>query len=393
MESPSLSVIQSINSVKLPGVHAPGIYFGLTMQEYLDDRSFNSSLIVARLISKLKCWSNSWMNPEHEREETDAQENGTAFHTRLLDGQAVFDEKYGIAISKDDYPEAVGVGDKEKGITPGDQLKMKCGEMGLPVSGTIAALSSRLKLAGCVEPIWYFIEQEYLKKMEGKILLPRKQIARINAACAAIEKNPENMQWFRGGHQEVSIFYTHPVYGVPMKNRLDYLALRHLTEVKTFANMMNKNVITAVGKTIEDNQYLIKAGFYADSLEIVKQMLREGKAGIYGPDDQMDALRGFVAEMVKTDAHRYIWLFQESGKTPHLDLVEYCKEVEGTSTIYSSLASEFAETGIRQIAEALLEHGIHEPWNDPVVLRPLLDDDLPPWTFGGALKIMRDSLR
>ena len=77
----------------------PGIY-KITMAEYLELPAFNSSLATLILSeSPRHAWTNSWLNPNRERETSKIADIGTVAHTALLEGNFFFV----TVIDREDY--------------------------------------------------------------------------------------------------------------------------------------------------------------------------------------------------------------------------------------------------------------------------------------------------
>lgn len=74
----------------------PGLYFGLRDEIYLNDPAVSRSDILALKACPEEYWHGSWMSPRRRyRKPTAAMEEGTAFHTLLLQPE-LFRERYTV---------------------------------------------------------------------------------------------------------------------------------------------------------------------------------------------------------------------------------------------------------------------------------------------------------
>ena len=73
-----------------------GIYFNMPFEEYLAIPCLQSSTIKDLLKSPTMFWSKSWMNPLHDDFKKDIQAylDGRAYHTRILEGKAIYDTQF-----------------------------------------------------------------------------------------------------------------------------------------------------------------------------------------------------------------------------------------------------------------------------------------------------------
>src|SRR5574343_310656 len=137
--------------------HPAGIYPDMSEEEYHADWSLSASGMKQLRVSPLNYWCNHAMNPDFEPKETDALEEGKAWHKRILEGAGLFYKLYAPELDKNDYPEAL------KSL---DDLRTQCKLLDLKVSGTIAELSQRIYEHdnSIRNDLWYYITQDYEKE-------------------------------------------------------------------------------------------------------------------------------------------------------------------------------------------------------------------------------------
>lgn len=80
-----MNVAEKLNTVWVSNFK-PGVYLGVSNEDYHADPAIGSTSIKALLKSPLTYWYNSWMNPmKPEKNVTQAMKFGTAYHTYMLE--------------------------------------------------------------------------------------------------------------------------------------------------------------------------------------------------------------------------------------------------------------------------------------------------------------------
>lgn len=325
-----------------PIFHEPGIYYDMPEEEYHADWALSASGMKKLAVSPLNYWCNHPMNPDFEPEESDAREEGKAWHKRILEGKDIFYKLYAPELDKADYPDA---------LKSGDDLKECCRDLGLKQTGTIAEISTRIlnhNPAMCPR-LWYFISKDYEAQHTGKIFLPNKTMKQIEAAAETIELSPQLKEMFSGGKSEVSIFWKDPETGIRMKRRVDYLKDDLICELKTFANQRNRKPSDAVGIAIAENGYFFDAVLSFNALPEIK---------------------------------KFHLLFLQKGNVPHIVMKNFCQFTKsGVENNYFSMAQTDYSNLIGLYANCVKKYGYNKKWADAPVLEDLEDYELPLWAF------------
>lgn len=325
-----------------PKFYEPGIYYDMPEDEYHASWELSSGGMKKLRVSPLNYWCNHPMNPDFEPEESDALDEGKAWHKRILEGKEAFYKLYAPELDKADYPDA---------LKSGDQLKKKCKELGLKVSGSIADLS--IQIAECdssmVDKLWHFISESYEYKHRGKIFISAKTIKQIESAASTIESNPELKKMFAGGKSEVSIFWADKETGVRMKRRVDYLKNDLICELKTFANQRGRVPSEAVGIAIAENSYFLDAALSFNALPDIK---------------------------------KFHFLFLQKGNVPHIVMKNFCEFTKsGVENNYYSMAQSDYRSLIKLYDQCIKKYGYNKKWADAPVLEDLEDYEIPLWAF------------
>ena len=125
---------------------------------------------------------------------TPAMKLGTAIHCALLEPE-IFDKQYYFKPKLEDYPDAL--------VTQND-LKAKCKELGLPVTGTKPTLAKRLIEAGFDGILW---DDMIAQQSEGREILSAGVEESIEGIKNSIAEHPAAKNILVGGEAEKSVVY------------------------------------------------------------------------------------------------------------------------------------------------------------------------------------------
>lgn len=349
----------------------PGIYFDLPDGVYHDSPGLSSSAIKELLISPLDYWAN-YRNPAREKFDTEANIFGKAMHKRTLEGSEAFYCDYAILPDQVDYPKA---------LHKTDQLKIKCRELKLIVSGTIPKLAKRIADEDPDVEIWYTIMQSFIEANQDKTLLRPDQGHDIEYRASIIDKHQDAQKAFKGGRAEVSIFWDDEETGIRMKARLDYLKLKAVIDLKTFTNQRRVNVDQAIGMAFANYQYFIQGFVYLRAIEAAKKMLNsDDKPSQHMLDFISDEDNSnFIENLMNSEHHDFWFVFVESGKAPNIRVRRFDKKSqEGPTNAYWHQA-EMCFNRAAEVYSAFLE-AYPDPsmeWHEYVKPTPFVDEDFP----------------
>lgn len=301
-ESMAIPAPPPVRPIEAPGVHAPGIFFGLPEDEYHAAFALSASGIKNLRISPLDFWARSILNPIQEERESEALTIGKAYHKRIVEGKPAFDACYAARLEKD------GSGAT---IFTIEDLKAALKEYGEPTSGKKDDLVARLC---AVHPpsrdrIWDVICDAHERKYAGKELLPSGLIEKIEYSAAMIEKHPQLCKAFSGGMPEVSIFWFDQDSGVPCKARLDYLKPKAIIDLKTFENSLGAPVSKAIARTVASYKYHIQARWYLNAANEARKLISAGEVS-------GDVSQAFLDALVSADERTFLFVFQQKGVAP-----------------------------------------------------------------------------
>lgn len=329
-----------------------GVYFDLPDEIYHAVPRLSASGLQKLCVSPATFWRGSWLDPDRpplDEEQTEAQLLGKAYHKARLEPD-LFESTYVRKLDKTEFPDA---------LFTADQMKAVCEDIGLTKSGTKDVLADRLVDHGYRDrPIWTVMERQWEEARNGRIALDAKHYDQMMRDMQNVRENGEVAELLVGGFAEVSIFYTDK-HGIPMKSRVDYLALTHWADFKTFENSRAKELDQALADAMRYNRYYVQAVAYRDAIEAV----RVGGLDIVG--DATDAQREFIAKLrLNPNELECHYVFQEKKGVPNLLAYEFPFYMVPYSTILSEIgAPEDRVARMRELTRnrtRLFMKGAHE---------------------------------
>lgn len=213
---------------------SPGVYFGLNEEVYHRDPALGSSDLRKLARNPSDYWWTSYMNPSRPADkDTPSTIRGTAVHTLVLYGEEAFDRRY------------LRAGDHDEGMTPAEKA---------------AITKEANKRAAAI----------------GKEALPAKTYDNVAIASAMIARNPSLKGTLTGGLNEVSIFWTDPETGLPLKARIDCLKARGVGDLKSLVNKYDKPFDQACKDAIVTYRYDVQAKHYLDARAMIPALVADG---------------------------------------------------------------------------------------------------------------------
>lgn len=279
----------------------PGIYFGMDEDAYHAIPACSTSLIKQIIISPMDAWAvTPWLNPDARDEDSEAKLLGRAYHKRILEGKRAFWDRFAVALDPKDYPNA---------LRTADDLKEALKALGEKISGSKPDLIERLLAADPTAEIWDRLVKEHAARNDGRQFITADQMKRIEIAAAMIENHPQLCKAFTGGYAEVTIIWTHPATGVPMKARLDYLKSSAICDLKTFSNQRAMPIDRALYMAMTNNRYYIQAAVYHAAVDAALEHIKAGR--VHGDVD-----RDWLKRLCKPDDRQFLFVFQQTGAAP-----------------------------------------------------------------------------
>ncbi len=322
-----------------------GIYFDLDFDEYHAIERLSKSGIKQLLVSPADYWADSPLNPapikltpEQERRQKIARLLGSAYHCARLEPLA-FHDRYVREISQADFAEVEGM------LFTGTDLKAALKDRELKQTGSVLEQAYRLRDEGDISgDLLWPIQQEVWENDRGdRIAVPAEAFDQIIIDMTRLASVPSVHAALSDGFAEVSILYTCPETGLPMKSRLDWLRADGFGEFKSFANSSGKPVEQCILDAIRFNRYYLDIAAYHEAVEQIRLgelpvicMHAEPPTPEHAASDRdkllmIDAIKASAAPL----PHKLI--FQQKGGVPNVlsrelklfeDRLEPVKELE-----------------------------------------------------------------
>jgi hypothetical protein len=333
----------------------PGVYFGLSAEEYHKVEAVGSSALRDMLISPLDCWARH-VNPYREPdEESPATLRGEAFHAILLEGPAALQQRFYPALNRDDYPQV---------LWSGDQLSAECGMRMLARGGTLMDRAERLLADGFArDRLGPMVAQDYERANATKTEIPAQDWERIILAHEVMEQACI-AQSFRGGAPEVSIFWNDEKTGLLCKARIDYLKSASFLDLKSFANKAGKDVETAVAHTFIYQRHHVQARHYCEAIEAAKRH--------HLPWNEPTGIKAFDGK-----PHDCFFVYLQTGIAPNVVVRRFAPKSASGPNAYWTTATNERRRALDLYANHLAQFGRDRPWTQPTVIKDFDDADFP----------------
>lgn len=297
-----------------------GVYFNLNEDRYHAERRLSSTGIKELLIGVATYWAKSWMNESRERADPDtlAKTLGSAYHVAIFEPEKLSNQ-FAKKIDPSDHPNALmtdtAVCAELKSL---GQTQKKSGENALERAKRLIEIDPNVSVLSILEDEW---QQQNL----GKTPIAAKYWDQIQNDISRIEENPEISEILHDGFSEVSVFWTCPESGIPMKARFDKLAASRYVDMKSFANPNGKETNRAIFDQIRFNRYYIQARLYQVAINMIRDLDLQVKD--LPTDEQLENSEAFPPEehlalieeiKARKSPHEVFYFFQEKNGVPNL---------------------------------------------------------------------------
>lgn len=354
-----------------------GIYFGMPDEEYHAVPALSCSGIRKLASSPFLYWMLCpWLNEAYEPPKDKAHfQIGKAYHARILEGDAAFHERFGVALEKDSI---------EGLCITIDDIKKRIAEKhgALPVGRAKQDFVDQLLELEPNAPIWDVLRERHAEENAGRTLLPLDVVVRIEVAAKAIEAHPELSKVLRAGYPEVSLFWIDQRTGVPMKARADWLKVKGIVDLKSYENKFDLSPGEAIRKAIANNRYNLQPSVYFAGAERVRQVVRSHGASAvhwwpavtHGDLTGAEAAIAFALKWADwNEPDEWLWIFQQKGVAPITRGVGYPRG--GTTKM---LSDEIVSRMVKRYRDFSVAFGT-DAWLDIEPIYDIADEDIPPW--------------
>lgn len=356
--------------------HPAGLYFDLSEDAYHADHALGSGSIRAMAKCPIYYWIDSHMNPLREPEkESEALLFGRALHKLVLEGVEAFQKSYRCEPSVEDHPEA---------IVTYDDCKRALRAVGGKLTGTKPELVARLREADPGAVIWDDIIEKHAADCTkvGATSIKAKVYNRVVIGAGYISGDERVRAAFQGGRSEVSVFWEED--GVPMKARLDYVRLGKggdgqpiaiASDLKSYANMLDKPPERAVVDAIANTRLDIQAAAYMQGIARIPEFISAGQVfGAEGVNAE------WLSMLATIPLQRWLWNWVFYEKDAPIALLRQTRP--GSAMI------EAATMDVKRAQQAYRDNmqafGTQWRFVDPMPDPEISQSDLPKWMMMGA---------
>lgn len=310
-----------------------GIYLNMPIAIYRADKALGSTDLKQLLYNPVQ-WAGrnrnpammalfaSTADPDKAGKAAAGKLFGDCLHTITLEGEDAFDDRYCLE-PEPDKPlprsrEEIGEAMRKAGATPP------------PANRSKEEFVTAANMAGI--PTWDdWTYQRALIIGERQVISPHWDTI-LRLTRRVLERHPAALRYLSNGRAEVSIFWTDAT-GVRLKARFDYLRVRALADLKTYAYRDGKEPIQTFADAVESLAYDCQGGHYLDArVNALPGLVAAGlvfdAAGmvddsglgvsVASPDDQ-EFFRKVAAELEPA----WVWVSVMTMGVPEVDTIEF----------------------------------------------------------------------
>ena len=349
----------------------PGIYFDMPEERYHAIHAASTSGLKNLSVSSMQYWWDSPLNPEKEEDDAKHLQTGKLYHKRIVEGREAFEAAYAVQLDQSSIKGVLVSSDEiKKAIREFDQ---KPTTRGFDDNSRTAVKRDWIDQLLALNPdalIWDKLVSDHAEANEGKAIITAQAHKRVEIAAKMIEAHPELGGIFHKGHAEVSLFWFCPVSGAPMKARLDYLKLRTIVDLKSFANKGGIPVDGAIEKAIASYRYVLQQVIYDEGVQEIKRLIRtQGQDVIHGSEDQA---RWATTWSNVIEPPAFLFVFQQTGNAP---VTRGLRMPRGMTFDITKRAAENLKFKWIECARIF---GV-DPWLDIKPIEDLDDEAIPTW--------------
>jgi hypothetical protein len=369
-----------------------GIHFGMSEEEYHALPCASKTHLRNMMCSPTLFWAESWLNRDRKEKDKEHLQVGKAYHAIVLEGPDAYNARFYPAPNPADYPNALRLADDikqallkrdEKPLTRVDVP----GQEGKTRAATKDDWVRQLVRADRSVEVWDDIVAKAQQIAAGRTLLSVDDDRRIRMAARMIANDPQLAKAFKGGYPEVVLVWRDPRQGVLMKARVDYLKLKAVVDLKSFANTRDRSVRRAILHTIAEYKYSLQPAVYLQGVDEVRKLVRKhGASAVHfhdtdqtfadvGTVDRLDAerLTWALRWASNTTPDRWLWVFQQKGDAPVTR--GFYHPLGGT---HHAIACNMISDALRQFRACAETYG-NEAWLDLAEIDDIEEEEIPMW--------------
>ena len=375
-----------------PACPPPGIHFGIPEEDYHAIPAYGKSHMVNFECSPTQFWAESWLNSDRKERDAEHYRVGKAYHAMILEGHEAYTSRFYPLPDPKDYPKALRSVDEIKQELL-RQHQTPVAKVDVPEKpGTTRAAKKEDWVAQLMAYdrsalVWDDIVAKAEKIAAGRIMLSADDDRRIRIAAKLIAMDAQLAKAFTGGYPEVTLIWDDPRTGVRCKCRVDYLKIKAVVDLKSFANSRDRSVRNAILYAIASNHYALQPAVYLEGVDEVRKLVRYHGADAvhhhgFDPDKDLtaeqqeanyQALQFALKWASNTTPDRWLWVFQQKGDAPVTR--GFWHPLGGTT---HSVAQSVWRDSLRKFRVHAEVYG-NGVWLDLAEIDDISDEEIPAW--------------
>jgi hypothetical protein len=361
--------------------HELGCHLNLRHDSYIQDSGLGYGALVENLKSPIEYWHASAWNPLRPTPpENKGFLQGTAAHTKFLDGVKVYDKVYGVRPSRATHPRA---------LVTTTEISAELRKRKLSTSGLKPELVRRLADADPTLPILDNLQAQF--ERSGKIGLPLEIDFAITQLHAMAMKTREEMRLpdgsqltireaLAGGLAEVSVFWIDE-NGIRQRARFDKLKPNVTIDLKTITDWKKSDFRKSLLRETILRGYVVQAAHYDEARRQLRIAVAEGR--VWGGNKTQ---RKMLERIARAETWGWMWIFAKMNGAPQVKGIVLPRVLPWEIDANNPQTSTQYNEAVQQRATALLQYqyykdffGLENAWFDTEIIWVPQHDDWPPF--------------
>lgn len=313
-----------------------GIWIGLDHERHVADPALGGTDLKDILVSPVQ-WHGRKRNPVWRKilegaapkaaaaRAANGRVFGSAFHCVALE-PGEFDKRYVVAPPNPQWPAS-----KQEII---DAI-IHAGGKPLPLSAASIKHLATARLWGVKTADDWADELKVITA--GREMITPEWHTALTTMRRLLEHHSQAMRFLSHGRAEVSMFWTDE-HGDRYKVRWDYLRIRTLADLKTYALAEGRNAVESFNRNRSRFNYEGAAVYYMNArTEVLPGLVERGRIYRGNPEPDADgdmtavpatdADRKFFEEVAAFDKPRWWWVAASTGGVPEVDTIEFRQDL------------------------------------------------------------------
>lgn len=354
----------------------PGIYFGLSENEYHADPALSTSALKKLIQDPEEYWDGSFMNPNPPPPEVkDCLARGTLWHCRILEPENFYN-KYAPAPALTGQLDNVEILDTVADMTEwldDNNLEYKKSWPKDKLADVIQFYWDTYGRSCCSTEPYLLARQNEAFAMQnpGKTIIWSEEIwdAMLDAE-SVVKAHPYFSKVFEGGIAEVSVFWTDPDTGLAMKCRIDKLKPGVILDYKTMNVRRGRSARNSALDAIKYEHYDIQTAMYTIGVAHAVNMINDGTGIIWGdvPGEFIDAFR-------QKPEKPFGFVFQKEDRPYTLRGLKVVRRGADTFNVFGA-GLFYMQQGIQIYQEYMEKFGENRRWIQPDGMTDIGDHEI-----------------